>query len=201
MRRAAWVTVCVCVMSTGARTASAGPVTLGIKGGVIAARIEVSGAGSFETSPHAGLAIGGSAAIAIGPTLRIQPELLFTEPRFGSSDFPLPLTVESRAFEVPVLLVKQFSTTRRTRPIVYAGPRFGFITSIAQTVGQTRSDISNEFRSVEVGVALGGGVEITAGRGVVTIEGRTNIGIRDVSKATDNTTRTRSIVGLLGVRF
>ena len=154
-----------------------------------------------RTSPHAGLAIGGSAAIAIGPTVRIQPELLFTEPRFGSSDFPLPLTVESRAFEVPVLLVKQFSTTRRTRPIVYAGPRFGFITSIAQTVGHTRSDISNEFRSVDVRVALGGGVEVAAGRGAVTIEGRANIGIRDVSKATDNTTRTQSIVGLFGVRF
>jgi len=176
-------------------------VTVGIKGGVVAARLDVNGAGSFDTAPDAGLAIGGSAAIAIGPTVRIQSELLFTEARFGSSDFPLPLTVESRAFDVPVLLVKQFSTTRRTRPIVYAGPRFGFITSIAQTVGPTRSDISNEFRSVEVGVTVGAGVEITAGRGAVTIEGRSNIGIRDVSKATDNTTRTRSIVGLFGVRF
>src|SRR6185503_18730462 len=104
MRRAALVTVWVCAVATGRGTASAGQVTMGIKGGAVAARIEVNGGGSFDTSPDAGLAIGGSAAIAIGPTVRIQPELLFTEARFGSSDFPLPLTVESRAFDVPVLL-------------------------------------------------------------------------------------------------
>jgi hypothetical protein len=191
----------VCLISTGARTASAGPVTVGIKGGVVAARIDVSGAGSFDTAPDAGLAIGGSAAITIGPTIRLQPELLFTEPRFGSSDFALPLTIKSRAVDVPVLLVKQFSTTRRTRPSVYAGPRFGFISSITQTVGQTRSNITDDFKSVDIGVAFGAGAEIAARRGAVTIEGRANIGIRDVSKASDNTTRTRSIVGLLGVRF
>ena len=201
MRRAAVVTLWILAMSAGARIANAGEVTVAVKAGFIAATIDVRGAGRFDTNPNLGLAIGGSAGIALGSGVRLQPELLFTTPRFESGDFPLPLAIKSRAFEVPILLVKAFRSDRRTRPLVYAGPRFAFITRISQIVGQTQSDVTRDFKSVDVAVTGGAGVEIGARRGAVTIEGRANFGVRDISKAADSTTRSRAVVGLIGVRF
>src|SRR5262245_58178897 len=77
----------------------------GVKGGLNGASISVSGTERFDTSANVGAALGACIGFGIGGGFRIQPEVLFTINRFSSPDFPLTLTVDTRAVEVPVLIL------------------------------------------------------------------------------------------------
>ena len=200
MRRIVTIVALVAAIA-GARAASAQERFWGFKGGVNGGSIVVSGAERFDTRPDLGGAAGVFAGFSIGPTLRLQPEVAFSARHFTSSDFPLNLRVDARAVEIPVLLVRRFNVDRRAQPVLLGGPQINIITKTTQTFGSTKSDITNDFRTADVGVTFGGGAEIVAGRGALSIEGRVNFGLRDLSISETTSTRSRNIVALIGYRF
>ncbi len=194
-------TVVVVVAVTASRPANAQEWTGGIKAGAIGTSIAVTGANAFDTGAEIGVEAGAFAGIALGATARLQVEALFARRRFSSRDFPLPLAVKSRSVEIPVLVVKRFKIEHHVQPLVYGGPQISVIGRTTQTLGPVVSDLSRELREADIGMTVGGGVEVAARRGAVVIECRVNSGFRDLSVAKETTMRSRAFSILAGYRF
>src|SRR5262245_39883823 len=187
--------------TTGAHPVAAQEPVFGVKGGLNGASISVSGTEHFDTTANVGAALGAFIGFGIGAGSRIQPEVLFTINRFSSSDFPLTLTVNTRAVEVPVLILKRFQTGRRVQPMLFAGPQLTFLAKTTQTFGSTKSDVTSELERTDVGIAAGGGVEVSADHGAMTMEARFAVGFRDLSRSNLSSTHSRAFMGLVGYRF
>src|SRR5262245_36296084 len=199
MQRCAIVLVALCSITEAAGDACGQDRAFGRKGGFVGASVDARGPGGFETNADLGPAIGGFATFQLTETVSVQPELLFTAPRFKSSDFGPGLAVRARAVEMPVLFQKQLQ--RRSHPVLFAGPQISFITSVKQEFDNVTSDISKEIRNVDLGVVAGGRFEISTGRGAVLLEGRVNVGFRDLSQSEDTSMNSRAFAGLFGYRF
>jgi len=191
--------VAVCAITGIAGDARCGERAFGLKGGFVGASVDARGPAGFETNADVGPAIGGFATFQLTETVSLQPELLFTAPRFKSPDFGPGLAVRARAVEMPVLLQKQLRL--RSHPVLFAGPNISFITRVTQEFDNVRSDISKEIRNVDIGVVAGGRFEVSTGRGAVLLEGRVNVGFRDLSASPDTSMNSRAFVGLFGYRF
>lgn len=194
--------VCVVVAAVTALTPSAARAqsgSAGIKGGLIAANLSTSGAGSFDTSAEAGFALGMFAAIEFGAVARLQPELLLTQQQFA-----IPLagaTVNSRAIAVPLLMHLRFGGDRRVRPVLFAGPQISFISKVTQQTALGETDISDNITGVDAGLTMGAGFEAAAGRGAFVVDARATIGVKDVSETGAPALKSRAFMLLAGYRF
>lgn len=194
--------VCVVVAALTAIAPSAARAqsgSAGIKGGLIAANLSTSGAGSFETSAEAGFALGVFGAIEFGAVARLQSELLITQQRFAIS--LAGATVKSRAIAVPLLMHLRFGGDRRVRPVVFAGPQISFISKVTQQTAQGETDISDNIGGVDAGVTMGAGFEATAGRGAFVIDARATFGVKDLSETGPPALKSRAFMLLAGYRF
>src|SRR5262245_14582833 len=115
----------VCAITGVAGDARCDERTFGLKGGFVGASVDARGPAGVARTADLGPAIGGFATFRLTETVSLQPELLFTAPRFKSSDFGPGLAVRARAVELPVLLQKQLQ--RRSHPVLFAGPNISFI--------------------------------------------------------------------------
>lgn len=174
-------------------------VSAGIKGGLNVSKAAASGTDGFTTKVGAGGSLGGFVAIALGETARIQPEVLFSARRFSGvfSDF----TVTNRAVEVPILLHLTFSHDRRVQPVLFAGPQLTFISKVTQSTPQGDIDISDNIAGVDAGLTFGAGLEMAAGRGAFVVDGRVNLGMRDLSETGPPALKSRAFLLLAGYRF
>lgn len=195
-----WAIVCAATLVL-AVPAPAQTVSAGVKGGVVAGRLNVDGAGAFDTTADAAATAGGFVAVEIGRRLRVQLEVLYAERRFGSSGLPVELAVRSRGVDVPLLLQVVAPPTRRIRPMAYAGPYVAAISSVRQTASGQSADISDQINDVDAGVTIGGGVEVSAGRGAIVVEARASLGLKELNEAPPPEFRSRAFGLLLGYRF
>jgi hypothetical protein len=171
----------------------------GVKGGINVGKVTASGTDAFDTKVGTGGSIGGFVAIPLGETARIQPEVLFSQRRF--SGVTADLTVESRAVEVPILLHLLVATGQRVRPVLFAGPQLTFISKVTQSTAQGDTDISDNIAGVDAGLTFGGGFEMAAGRGAFVVDGRVNIGMKDLSQSGPPALKSRAFLLLAGYRF
>lgn len=189
----------VAVLAWGA-TASAQGVEFGVKGGLVRTTLATSGVGQFDTSARSGATVGVSLAMPAGSTWRFQPEVLFGSLQFGVEGTPAEVTVSGRAVEVPLLVHARFGGGR-AHPLIYAGPQLTFISGVTQSTDGFEEDISDQVANVDVGLAVGAGLESDAGRGAVTVEARFNWGLRNVNENENPGFKSRAFQLLFGYRF
>lgn len=193
--------VCLFIVSVLAlpATARAQAGSAGTKGGLVSTTISTSGAGSFETDAGMGGVIGVFAAIELGGSARLQPELLITQRRFSAPG--LGFSVKARAIDVPLLLHLRFAPNRRVRPILFAGPQLSFISKVTQTTPAGAVDISDDIKNVDAGLTVGGGLEASAGPGAFVVDARVGFGFQDLSETGPPSIKSRAFMLLVGYRF
>lgn len=199
MNRLWLMTVGVCTLSAMATAAHAQSVSFGVKAGLVAATVATSGPGAFDTEADPTAAGGASVNFRINDRFSIQPELLISNRRFTIQN-EAGINVRSRSIEVPVLLQAALVVSGRVRPVLIAGPQFGRITKVTQTFGSRTTDISDQIKDGDGGFVIGGGIEVAAGRGHVTVDARGSIGLRNVGTG-PTTIRSRGFMLLGGYRF
>lgn len=195
-----WAIGCVAALvMTG--PAAAQSVDGGVKGGVVAGRLSLDGAGAFDTAARIGATAGGFVAVGLGRYWRLQLEALYAERRFRASGVPVAIAVRSRGVEVPLLLHLAAPEGRRVRPLAFAGPQVSFVSAVRQTVGGAAADISDRVADLDIAAAAGLGLEIAAGRGAIVVDGRAVIGLKELNEAPPPEYRSRAFTLLLGYRF
>lgn len=157
----------------------AAQIGFGIKGGLNVANL--TGTDSEGFVRKTGLVAGGFVKLNIAPNLAIQPEVLFTQKGSkGDIGFGATATFEMNYIEVPVLLRYSFPTPGDMDPFLFAGLAMAFIQTAEFTVeagGQSASlDIANE-KSNDLGLVLGGGIELATGGINLLVEVRVTSGL------------------------
>lgn len=195
------VAVCAVMAGPAVAAASAQTMTFGIKGGLVRSTVSHEGLTSFDPKAENGMSAGVAGGFDLGHNLRFQPELLLSNRKFKSPAGSTTVHVEARTFDVPLLLAAHATTSGRVQPMIYAGPQLNFRSKVTQKVGTSTTDLKDEFRALDLNLTVGGGVEIGTGRGAVILEGRANLGLRDLSVDTTNKIKTRAFLLLAGYRF
>jgi len=195
-----WAILCLAALLMAGPAAAQG-VDGGLKGGIVAGRLSLDGAGGFDTSARGGATAGGFVTLALGRVARLQLEALYAERRFRSSGLPVEIAVRSRGVEVPLTLQVVAPSGRRVRPLVFAGPQLSVVSAVRQTVGGVSSDIADRVAELDIAATAGVGLEIGAGRGAVVVDGRVVIGLRELNEAPPPEYRSRAFTLLVGYRF
>lgn len=121
---------------------------------------------------------GGHLRIGLSPSISLQPELLFM--RKGSKEQVGPAELEFNVdyAEIPVLLRLDLPAAA-VRPFVYAGP-YGAFEVACKVEGE---DCGEGDRSTfDFGAVVGAGVGFAAGPGSIVVEGRYDLGLKNVAE-------------------
>lgn len=155
-----------------------------------------------------GFLVGGFVDLPISGAFSFSPEILYTrkgaKSEFTDAGFEIKEKLKLDFVQIP-LLFKAGSTGTETRPFVVFGPAFGFLTRarFQETFDGEEfdeEDVKDEFKSAEVSVIVGGGVQF--GRGIVEVRydhGINNLLEDEEDEGDELKTRTFSV--LFGVRF
>jgi hypothetical protein len=174
------------LVSVAGATAQDRGTAFGLKGGVDSASFHGSGdldTGDAQIPPErrTGLVGGAFLAIAAGRSVLIQPEVLLTQKgaRYARGGDELAYDIDS--LEVPLLLKVRLGGGS-VRGALFGGPAAGFTLGsrvVARSGGREErsNDTSEQLRSVDWGLAFGGGVDIAAGSGTLTLEARYTLGL------------------------
>ena len=140
-------------------------VGLGIKAGANFANVDL---GDVETDNKTGYHFGAFVDLGLNDNISIQPELLFSSQGTSSDDFG---DIDFTYLTIPVLLKLKFANIVN----VHAGPQFGILSSAKDDDGD---DIKESFKSADISLDLGAGVELPAG----LVAGlRYNLGLNDIN--------------------
>jgi outer membrane protein with beta-barrel domain len=141
-----------------------------------------------------GLSAGIGLGWSIGPSLEFQPQLLYVEKgvSYGESELTdfagtplgkIETLLVTAALEVPVLVRWEVPTGGRVHPVLFGGPFASFELSEKMKITGSfeTSEDSHSLKGGDIGIALGGGLEIDAGPGRWVIEGRYDAGTVELS--------------------
>jgi hypothetical protein len=172
-----------------------------VKGGFVPSTLTTEGFVGLEADAGAGGAIGGFVDFASGGIVGFRPEVLVTWRRFTLSDLGEGRRTGSTSIEVPLLLCVRTANTSGTRGVFFAGPQLSFLTAVWQDVEGRRVDLDEAIEDMDAALAIGGGVEVPAGRGALVIDGRVVIGLRNLWEEPGPSVKTRAFAALIGYRF
>lgn len=137
-----------------------------------------------------GVAGGGFLTFALGPNFALQPEVLYVMKGSKYEEDPYKLTFKFSYLDIPVLLKYRFPTAGTTRPNLFAGPVASFKMSADVEEegpdGTEETDFSDAVKGLDFGLALGGGIDFTAGANLITFDVRYTIGMTDWPDADDD---------------
>ncbi|MEZ5291873.1 MAG: outer membrane beta-barrel protein [Vicinamibacterales bacterium] len=202
MRSAIRGVVCAaCLSGALPVTALAQSWSGGIKAGVVAGRLAVSGTGAFDTTADAGAIGGGFLGVMLGRSARVQLEVLASERRFSAKGTPVPFDIRSRGLEVPLLLQLGRLSEGRVRPVVFVGPQLTVISSVVQRREGAETDLGDAVADTDVAFTVGGALEVAAGRGALVIDVRATIGTAQLSVTPPPSFTSRAAAVLVGYRF
>jgi len=193
--------VIIALLATAAG-ASAQERNYGVKGGLNMATLSSDDASNPNFKYRFGVVAGGFYTWAIADRLEVQPEALFSRQGASLSEQGVDATIKLDYLTVPILARYRFAPRGRGL-VVYGGPSVDFKVSAKATASfgseDTKTDISDDIESVDVGVAVGAAFE----NGRTSIEGRYTFGLSDIGKnpADLGHTKHRVIGILVGVRF
>lgn len=163
----------------GVPEAAAQQNMFGVKGGLVAAELD----GDIEgLSSRTGLGVGGFLQVMIGPSFSVQPEALFLM-KGASEDDGGDGEVKLNYLQVPVLVQYHLSVPG-VSPRVFAGPSLAFeVGCDVEEDGVAGSCEAEGFdtKSADFGLVFGAGVDIPAGGVVVTLDGRYDLGVTDIT--------------------
>jgi hypothetical protein len=142
-----------------------------------------------EFGSRTGLVLGGLARYQVTDLFSVQPELLYSQKGASFSETFLGETIEGDIrldyLEVPLLLVVNVPVgAPELRPTIHVGPTFAFelnCTISYSGFGESGTEDcgdDDDRRKLDVGLGLGGGLDIGFGAGVLMIEARYTMGLQ-----------------------
>jgi len=195
-----YVCAAMAVLAAAAPARAQG-VEFGVKGGLVRATLATSGEGAFDTGAESGGSLGVSVGVPLGANWRLQPEVLVGTLRFAVEGTPASVSISGRIVEGPVLVHARFGEASRVRPLLFAGPVLSVISKVTQSTDGFEEDVSDQVANVDAGITAGGGFEVAAGRGAMTVDVRINVGFRNLNEADIPRFKSRAWQFLLGYRF
>lgn len=185
----------------GAQQAEAQQNMVGVKGGFISSELS----GDFaDVDSRTGFGFGAFLQVMVAPNFSIQPEALYLSK--GASESGGDGEVKVNYIQVPVLVQYHFPTPG-VSPRVFAGPSIAFETACDIEEDDVSASCEDELvntKSADFGLVFGAGVDIPAGGVVVTLDGRYDMGVTNVSdepEAVDFDIKNRSWEFFAGVGF
>ncbi len=115
----------------------------------------------------------------------IQPEALLSMKGARWEDGRVTLTEKLTYLQIPILAKITFQTPGPVKPSLYGGPTIDFLLSAKESLEGTAGadgemDVKDHFRANDVGVIFGLGLDVGAGDGSVTFDGRYEIGFTKI---------------------
>jgi len=200
MRRIAYALMILMLLSPAV---SAQGFSLGVKGGLFTANTTGVPLGLNNTSFKNGFAGGVSLGYAFNDYFSLQPEVLYVmkgldgvvSNRFAAAKF----TGAYDYVEMPILAKLTLAAKSRVSPYVFFGPSLGInvkadiqiewaASRFDEASTETR-DYSSVTNSMEVCLVFGAGLNVAVGRGAITLDGRFDLGLSNVTKGGDLSTR------------
>jgi len=163
----------------GAQEAAAQQNMVGLKGGFVAA--ELTGDLEDDFSSRTGFGFGAFLQVMVGPNWSIQPEALYLAK--GASEDGGDGELKVNYLQIP-MLVQYHLPTPGISPRLFAGPSIAFEIGCDVEDGGVSADCDEldlNTKSADFGLVFGAGVDIPAGGVVVTLDGRYDMGVTNVS--------------------
>ena len=149
----------------------------GVKGGLNVSSQKVDWAyGQINTQPKLGVHIGGYLVVMLDEKMGIQPELLLSTQGAKYKDFDGKTNMTY--ILVPVLFRYNFNEMFSA----HAGPQFGLLLSAKAVSDGDKIDRKDDFKTLDVGAAIGVGVELPMG---FNCGARYIFGLSQISKDVD----------------
>jgi hypothetical protein len=180
----------------GATQLRAQEITVGIKGGINIADLEIDNSeGGEETDSRTAFGFGAYAEFGIGDVFAIQPEVLYAPKGATDQEEDVKLTFRVNYIEVPLLLKARIPVkSSAMRPSLYVGPVIAFetkcevegegggITATADcdAISDFGADADIKTKSVDLGIALGGSLAIPAGPVILVGDVRYTLGLTNI---------------------
>lgn len=162
----------------GVQQAEAQQNMVGVKGGFISSELS----GDFaDVESRTGFGFGAFLQVMVGPNFSIQPEALYLSK--GASEEGGDGEVKANYLQVPVL-VQYHLPTPGVSPRLFAGPSIAFETGCDVEEGGISTSCEDALintKSADFGLVFGAGVDIPAGGVVVTLDGRYDMGVTNLS--------------------
>jgi hypothetical protein len=186
----------------GLAVPASGQVNFGVKAGANFSSLGGDDVPS-EFGSRTGLVVGGFVHYPFSDLLAIQPELLYSQKGADFSAQFLGETVDGTLMvdyiEIPVLLrVNVPAGAPELRPTLHVGPTFAFEVSCKvrySGFGESGTEdcdadsdgefVEDDRRKFDMGLALGGGLDIAFLTGTLMIEGRYTLGLQSLDTSSD----------------
>jgi opacity protein-like surface antigen len=188
MKRLTFLATALAVMMFMAPPAHAQKYYAGVIGGLNNAAFTLDDHGvDREVSTRQLLAVGGVFGLSLNKTFSIQLEPMVLQKGGIVSDNTPHLYLKSTYLELPVFLkVGKVSLNKKEQAYLMAGPTVGLLLSSEMTGevnGLTfKGDTKDIQRNIDFGLALGGGIGFSLGRGSLFVEARYTFGLTDNNK-------------------
>jgi hypothetical protein len=165
-------------------------ISFGAKGGLFTASITTIPRGWQNTSFKLGYSGGVFVNYAIDKNISLQSEVLYvmkgTKGVIDYPDFHVDFTANYDYIDIPIFAKYTLIPTGSFRPFVLFGPTVGInLSADVDIEGQGFSgtiDYSKVTNTMELGIVFGAGAGIPAGRGLITLDGRFNMGLSKIIK-------------------
>jgi len=133
-----------------------------------------------EMSSRLGLAVGGVVSFPLSENVVLQFQPMYvqkgTKVTIDAINFEDKVTISY--LDVPVM-AKFMLGSSQTRPYVMAGPTVGLKLGASSDEDKLNAE-SGDFKSIDFGVAFGGGVSFPAGNNTFFVEGRFALGLTNI---------------------
>ncbi|MBC7886348.1 MAG: PorT family protein [Ferruginibacter sp.] len=185
--------VLAAMLVTGTVTAqhSAQKVNIGIKGGLNLYNINNENGFKYDVKP--GFNIGLLGHIHLAPQMALQPEIVYSSQGAKSQGTDSKLNLDY--INVPVLFQYMFDNGFRLQ----AGPQVGFLVSAKTKINDTKTDMKDSYKPVDLGLSAGiGYVHPPSGFGV---DLRYNLGLTDINEISAVNSKSTNRGGQLGVFY
>lgn len=178
----------------------AADVGLALQGGAHTSWASVAGPAAFATDSETRLAVGIAVPVRLSERVSLEPGLLYADTAFSSPDFGVRAVISARTLLLPLPLKLHWNAASRWSPHLAAGPSLAFVGRVRQELGPLSQDLSDDVRDLDVGILVGAGLTLRAGRGRVTLDLRYLAGLRDLDES-ETSVKIRSLQALVGYGF
>jgi hypothetical protein len=158
-----------------------------------------------DYSSYLGFGLGGIAAYEIANGLAIQGEPMILQKGGKITEGEESITLKVLYFDIPLLLSYKLPLNSETvLPYVMAGPNLGFRASAKINYPDgSKEDAGDEFSGIDLGLGLGGGVEVPYDNLIFFGETRYVFGLNNINKESDegeSKVMNRGLQIILGVK-
>lgn len=149
------------------------PIDFGIKAGVNIANQKITGDFELDTKAKIGFHGGVFVVWMFTEKVGLQPEILFSAQGSKDKDDNYDYSIITNYVSIPVLVRYNINEMFS----VHAGPQIGILMTAKEEFDGDSDDIKDDFKSTDIGLALGGEADFTEkiGVGARYIFGLTNV--------------------------